>query len=161
MALARFTSIVNTVRFVLHLLTYTFIAIVHIMSQSRSAASLAQSMKSSQKLKIENLFSVQGWVAVGEFDSFRSLDLYQRQSKKWLICIVTGGGTGLGLVTANALAENGARVYISGRREGPLKEAARKIEGTTGEIIAIVADASTKEGITSEHRIMRISTPDR
>ena len=67
-----------------------------------------------------------------------------------LIRIVTGGGTGLGLVTANALAENGARVYISGRREGPLKEAARKIEGTTGEIIPIVADASTKEGITSE-----------
>lgn len=65
---------------------------------------------------------------------------------------VTGGGTGLGLVTANALAENGARVYISGRREGPLKEAARKIEGTTGEIIPIVADASTKEGITSEFK---------
>jgi NAD(P)-dependent dehydrogenase (short-subunit alcohol dehydrogenase family) len=64
---------------------------------------------------------------------------------------VTGGGTGLGLVTANALAANGAKVYITGRRDGPLREAERKPEnGKGGEIIAIVADLSTKEGILGE-----------
>jgi len=52
-------------------------------------------------------------------------------------------------VTANALADNGCRVYISGRREGPLNAAART-KGSTGEIIPIVADASTKEGIVGE-----------
>ena len=64
---------------------------------------------------------------------------------------MTGGGTGLGLVTANALAANGAKVYITGRREGPLKEAERKSEnGKGGEIIAVVADLSNKEGILGE-----------
>jgi NAD(P)-dependent dehydrogenase (short-subunit alcohol dehydrogenase family) len=72
-------------------------------------------------------------------------------------CIaVTGGGTGLGLVTATTLAENGCKVYITGRRLEPLQEAveAYKVRknGYThkGEIIAVQADVSTKEGITSE-----------
>lgn len=67
---------------------------------------------------------------------------------------VTGGGTGLGLVTATALADNGARVYITGRRAEPLQAAARPAQGGEGkgkgEIIPIVADASTKEGIRRE-----------
>lgn len=42
------------------------------------------------------------------------------------IALVTGGGTGLGLATARRMAEAGAKVIIVGRREAPLKEAARK-----------------------------------
>jgi 3-oxoacyl-[acyl-carrier protein] reductase len=38
--------------------------------------------------------------------------------------LVTGGGTGIGLETARALVEGGARVAICGRREAPLREAA-------------------------------------
>jgi NAD(P)-dependent dehydrogenase (short-subunit alcohol dehydrogenase family) len=54
------------------------------------------------------------------------------------------------------LAENGCKVYITGRRLEPLQEAveAYKVRknGYThkGEIIAVQADVSTKEGITSE-----------
>ncbi|KAL1408336.1 hypothetical protein Q8F55_005144 [Vanrija albida] len=79
-------------------------------------------------LKAEQLFAVRGWVAV-----------------------VTGGGTGLGLVTALALAENGAKVYITGRRAEPLDEAARAFaarkDAGGGAIVAVPADVSTKEGI--------------
>lgn len=68
--------------------------------------------------------------------------------------IVTGGGTGLGLVTATALAENGAKVYITGRREQPLKAAvegyAQSGNQRNGTIVAVQADVSTKEGIQSE-----------
>ena len=39
--------------------------------------------------------------------------------------VVTGGGTGVGAAVALALAEAGASVTITGRREGPLAEAAR------------------------------------
>ncbi|SYW75662.1 related to NAD(P)H-dependent oxidoreductase [Ustilago bromivora] len=39
------------------------------------------------------------------------------------IALVTGGGTGLGLTAALALASNGAKVYISGRRKERLDEA--------------------------------------
>ncbi|WWC65526.1 uncharacterized protein I303_108144 [Kwoniella dejecticola CBS 10117] len=79
-------------------------------------------------LEIPKIFNVEGWVA-----------------------IVTGGGTGLGLITATALAENGAKVYITGRREEPLKAAVDgyKELGNAGKgsIVAISADVSTKEGI--------------
>jgi NADP-dependent 3-hydroxy acid dehydrogenase YdfG len=65
---------------------------------------------------------------------------------------VTGGGTGLGLVTANALADNGATVYITGRRLEPLQSAAREADPVkgTGAIIPVQADVGTKEGIRSE-----------
>ena len=64
---------------------------------------------------------------------------------------MTGGGTGLGLVTANALADNGCKVYITGRRKEPLDAAARpRADGKQGEIIPIVADVSNKDGITGE-----------
>ncbi|KAK3395193.1 hypothetical protein B0H63DRAFT_492155 [Podospora didyma] len=42
-----------------------------------------------------------------------------------LVAVITGGGSGLGLMMAMALAENGAsKVYIVGRRENKLREAA-------------------------------------
>lgn len=67
---------------------------------------------------------------------------------------MTGGGTGLGLVTAIALAQNGAKVYISGRRLAPIEEAAAAFAAengnTGGKIIPVQADASDKGGIQSE-----------
>jgi NAD(P)-dependent dehydrogenase (short-subunit alcohol dehydrogenase family) len=42
-------------------------------------------------------------------------------------CLVYGGGTGIGLACAEALAGEGAAVFISGRREGVLKAAAAKL----------------------------------
>ncbi|ORX35108.1 hypothetical protein BD324DRAFT_633919 [Kockovaella imperatae] len=91
---------------------------------STSAQALAKSVKSGETLRVENLFEVKGRVA-----------------------LVTGGGTGLGLITANALADNGVRVYITGRRPEPLKAAARSKGENGGEIIPIVGDASDREGI--------------
>jgi len=42
-----------------------------------------------------------------------------------IVAVITGGGTGIGLMMAKALAANGAaKVYIIGRREDKLKQAA-------------------------------------
>ena len=43
------------------------------------------------------------------------------------IALVTGGSSGIGLATARRFAEEGAFVYITGRREAELAEAARAI----------------------------------
>ncbi|KAI3475475.1 hypothetical protein L1887_63099 [Cichorium endivia] len=54
------------------------------------------------------------------------------------IALVTGGGTGLGLTAALALASNGAKVYISGRRQQRLDEAVAEYNPTlqSGKLVA-------------------------
>lgn len=44
-------------------------------------------------------------------------------------CVVTGGGTGIGLGVALALAEEGCRVAITGRRKEPLDTACQQFAG--------------------------------
>ncbi len=56
--------------------------------------------------------------------------------------LITGGGTGIGFEIARRYAEEGAYVYITGRREDKLKEAAEKIGQNIG---WIKADVGVKE----------------
>lgn len=72
----------------------------------------------------QSLFNVKGWTA-----------------------IVTGGGTGLGLMTANALAANGVKVYITGRRLEPLQKAEKQDSNSGGSITAIQLDVTNKDSI--------------
>lgn len=53
--------------------------------------------------------------------------------------LVTGGGTGLGEVMAEAYAQLGATVYICGRRKGVLDETAKRISDATGSKVSGVA----------------------
>ncbi|KAK4504619.1 hypothetical protein PRZ48_002580 [Zasmidium cellare] len=63
-----------------------------------------------------------------------------------LVAVITGGGSGLGLYAARALDANGAKaVYIVGRREQSLKDAAAT--GVNGKIIPIVGDVTDKESL--------------
>ena len=56
--------------------------------------------------------------------------------------LITGGGTGIGAATALALAAEGCRVAISGRREEKLREVAAQAE--SGKILTIPADVSDR-----------------
>ncbi|KAK2046667.1 short-chain dehydrogenase/reductase [Colletotrichum somersetense] len=53
-----------------------------------------------------------------------SIDAADLFSVKGLIAVVTGGGTGIGLMIAQGLEANGAIVYIIGRRKEVLEKAA-------------------------------------
>lgn len=48
------------------------------------------------------------------------------------VAVVTGGGTGIGRVTAMLLAERGADIALSGRRPEPLESVAAEIREATG-----------------------------
>ncbi|KAH8107429.1 NAD-binding protein [Phellopilus nigrolimitatus] len=85
-------------------------------------------MANNTNFKLENLFNVQDWVAV-----------------------VTGGGTGIGLMAAQALANNGARVYIASRRASALDTAVAthgsSLAHPKGALIPIQADITSKASV--------------
>ncbi|TGJ82411.1 hypothetical protein E0Z10_g6350 [Xylaria hypoxylon] len=75
-----------------------------------------------------------------------SLDISKLFSVQGLVAVVTGGGTGIGLMIARALEHNGAKVYILGRREAILKTAAKQ-NAIHGNLIPVVADVTDKESL--------------
>jgi NAD(P)-dependent dehydrogenase (short-subunit alcohol dehydrogenase family) len=81
-------------------------------------------MADLKDLTVQSLFNLKGWVA-----------------------IVSGGGTGLGLMTAKALAANGVKVYITGRRVEKLKSAELEDSASGGSIVGVQCDVTDKDSI--------------
>lgn len=80
-------------------------------SLTRMASSAAQ----NEDLKSSKLFDVSNYSAV-----------------------VTGGGTGIGLMITQTLVANGAKVYITGRRKEALDTVVQKYNTGPGKIVAYV-----------------------
>lgn len=74
---------------------------------------MASLHRSNEELKLDKLFDVSKFTAV-----------------------VTGGGTGIGLMITQALVVNGARVYITGRREEALQKVVDQYNTGPGKIVA-------------------------
>ena len=64
------------------------------------------------------------------------------------VAVITGGSRGIGAMMAQGLIENGAKVYITARKEVELK-AAEEALGKLGECIAIRSDLSSHEGVVA------------
>ncbi|PFH54038.1 hypothetical protein AMATHDRAFT_136157 [Amanita thiersii Skay4041] len=65
-----------------------------------------------------------------------------------IIAVITGGGTGIGLMMATALENNGATVYIVGRRR-PILEKAAKENSRFGKIIPLEGDITDRGSLLS------------
>ncbi|TDZ18101.1 Rhamnolipids biosynthesis 3-oxoacyl-[acyl-carrier-protein] reductase [Colletotrichum sidae] len=64
------------------------------------------------------------------------------------VALVTGGGTGIGLMATQALAANGAKVYITSRNSEKLDNTVETYgKNIAGEIIPIQADVTKKDDI--------------
>ncbi|KAI0298070.1 hypothetical protein B0F90DRAFT_1633059 [Multifurca ochricompacta] len=93
------------------------------MTTTATTTAAAAAASISHALEPNHLFSVQGIVAV-----------------------ITGGGTGIGLMMATALENNGATVYIVGRRLSVLEKAARE-RSRYGRMIPLQGDVTSRESL--------------
>ncbi len=64
------------------------------------------------------------------------------------VAIVTGGSRGIGAMIAEGLVRNGARTYITARREEELRETAARLSAF-GECIAMPGNLAEKEGLAA------------
>jgi NADP-dependent 3-hydroxy acid dehydrogenase YdfG len=64
------------------------------------------------------------------------------------IAIVTGGGSGIGEATAAALAREGAKVAVVGRRPGPLEDLVAALTGEGHTAFAVATDVTDPEAVT-------------
>ncbi|QRV74681.1 short chain dehydrogenase [Ceratobasidium sp. AG-Ba] len=71
------------------------------------------------------------------------------------VVLVTGGGTGIGLMIASTLATNGAKVYIGGRRAEKVESSAKEHnEKVSGQIVPIELDVANKESIQNAVKVI-------
>jgi len=76
---------------------------------------------------------------------FRLSEVFNVKGK---VALITGGGSGIGLMATQALAVNGAKVYIVGRTAEKLEQVSKTYnQDSAGEIIPITADVSKKDSI--------------
>jgi NAD(P)-dependent dehydrogenase (short-subunit alcohol dehydrogenase family) len=68
-------------------------------------------------------------------------------SVKGRVALVTGAGSGIGLMAARTLAANGAKVYIVGRRKALLDKVVKENTGLSGTLVAVEGDVGTKESL--------------
>lgn len=61
--------------------------------------------------------------------------------------IITGGGSGIGEGAALALAKEGVRIVLCGRREAPLQKVAAEIQARGGQALTIMADVSQVQDV--------------
>ena len=60
--------------------------------------------------------------------------------------IITGGSSGIGLATAQAMTAVGAKVFITGRRPDVLAKAVDQLRATRTEASGVAADVATNDG---------------
>ncbi|KAI1391893.1 uncharacterized protein F4822DRAFT_388833 [Hypoxylon trugodes] len=65
------------------------------------------------------------------------------------VALVTGGGSGIGLMATQALVANGAKVYITGRTKEKLDRVVETYSQGQGSIIPITCDVTDKQQISN------------
>lgn len=63
------------------------------------------------------------------------------------VCIITGGGSGIGLASALQMSSEGAKVVLVGRTRSKVERAREQIDAGGGTAMAVVADVADYDGV--------------
>ncbi len=74
------------------------------------------------------------------------------------VAVITGGSRGIGAMIARGFLENGAKVYISARKEAELLATAQELSAL-GECIPVVADLGSQAGTEAFAKTLQKSEP--
>ncbi|TGO45570.1 hypothetical protein BOTNAR_0656g00050 [Botryotinia narcissicola] len=77
------------------------------------------------------------------------------------VCVITGGGTGIGLMAVQTLVANGAKVYITGRRMEALENAAKQHSPTSGGSIIPIGPCDVTSKKDLENLVSEISKKEK
>ncbi|KAF2104378.1 dehydrogenase with different specificitie [Rhizodiscina lignyota] len=90
----------------------------------------------------------------------QDFELNQVFNIKGKVALVTGGGSGIGLMCTQALAVNGAKVYIVGRTDEKLERVVETHgKDIQGEIVPITGDVTDQKGV--EQLVKEISNREK
>lgn len=82
------------------------------------------------------------WVGKADNKDLQAMSLFDVSH---ITAVVTGGATGIGLMITQSLQSNGAKVYITGRREDVLQQSAKMYSTGPGSIHPLAGDISKKD----------------
>lgn len=86
--------------------------------------------------------------SVSPMDSSAPVNPSTLFSAQGLVVVLTGGATGLGLAMLSALVKTGAsKVYILGRREAALQEAAKRLDPQGGIVVPVQCDVTDNASV--------------
>lgn len=74
------------------------------------------------------------------------------------VAVITGGSRGIGAMIARGFLENGAKVYISARKEAELRATAQELSAF-GECIPLVADLGSQAGTEAFAKALQAHEP--
>src|ERR1700690_3054201 len=93
-------------------------------------------------LFIRKVLELNEYAIIFSSNSISGEQLLMNKKLEGKVALITGASSGIGRASALALAEEGANLILTARRQERMEEIGAKVEKAGGKIVAIIGDAT-------------------